>query len=299
VITFLWWSITKVGPTRVGADEPVLTARQRNWLIAGVATMWIFSEFPLHQISEDYLFLAHMTQHSVYTMVSSACFLMGAPPWMWKWILANHTVRRIVGFLSTPMVALIVFNAVIAYTHFPAIVGLAARSGLFHFAVHVVLFVTSLFMWVPVINRTSMLPKLKAPTKMIYLFAQSLVPTVPASFLTFAQTPMYEHYANAPRLISFLDARHDQQLAAIIMKLVVGTFIWGIVAYLFYNWWQDSQAGRAEADNMRPTPAEPFSSGVLTFDRVQAEFDRLAVSASASAAPGASGAVPARLPDPQ
>jgi putative membrane protein len=252
----------------------VLTSRQRNWLIAGVVTMWVFSEFPLHQISERYLFVAHMTQHSVYTMVSSACFLMGAPPWMWNWLLGKRSLLRIARFFGFPLVALLIFNALIAYTHFPVIVDLAARSGLFHFSVHALLFVSSLFMWLPVINRTPYLPKLKTPTKMMYLFAQSLVPTVPAAFLMFAQTPMYKHYEAAPRLLSWLNARHDQQLAAIVMKLVVGTFIWGVVGYLFYTWWQDNQAGRAD-DNIRPNPADLLHGGVLTWDRVQAEFDRV------------------------
>jgi putative membrane protein len=275
VVTFLWWSITRLGPRLVGPDQPVITRRQKQWLAAGVVSMWVFSEYPIHDISEKYLFVVHMTQHTVFTLVSSACFLMGAPDWLWRWVMSHHTVARIVRFCSKPMVALIVFNAMIAYTHLPVIVRLSTSNGLFHFCVHALLFVTSLFMWVPVINRTELLPKLKKPTKMIYLFAQSLVPTVPASFLTFSSKPMYQHYADAPRLISGFDAVKDQQFAAVIMKLGAGTFIWCIVGYLFYSWWQDNEAGIAD-DNMRPIPAEGMGQGVLTWDRVQVELKRTA-----------------------
>jgi putative membrane protein len=275
VITFLWWSITRIGPKVVAEGEPVLTKRQRNWLIAGVASMWIFSEYPIHDISEKYLFLVHMTQHTVFTLVSSACFLMGAPPWMWRWILSNATIARVAGFFSKPLVALIIFNALGAYTHFPSIVNLAVTNGPFHFFIHALLFVSSLFMWIPVINRTSQLPRLKTPTKMIYLFAQSIVPTVPASFLTFAQTPMYKHYADAPRLIDGMTAVLDQQVAAVLMKLGAGSFIWCVVGYLFYVWWGDNQKGLGD-DNVRPIPVGGLGDGVLTWDRVQAEFDRTA-----------------------
>ena len=275
VVTFLWWAITRLGPGLVGPGQPLITRRQKQWLAAGVVSMWVFSEYPIHDISEKYLFVAHMTQHTVFTLVSSACFLMGAPDWLWRWVLSKPKIARIARFCCHPMVALLVFNAMIAYTHLPVIVRLSTSNGLFHFCVHALLFITSMFMWVPVINRTELLPQLKKPTKMIYLFAQSLVPTVPASFLTFSSKPLYQHYADAPRLISGFDAVKDQQFAAVIMKLGAGTFIWCIVGYLFYLWWQDDQAGIAD-DNMRPIPAEGMGQGVLTWDRVQVELKRTA-----------------------
>ncbi len=273
VITFLWWSITKVGPRLVEEGQAVVSRRQKQWLVAGVVWTWVFSEYPIHDISEKYLFLVHMLQHTVFTLIAPACFLLGAPDWMWKWLLSKRPVLVISRFFSKPIVSLIVFNGLVVATHMPAVVELATSNGLFHFTVHAVLFVSGIFMWVPVINRTSLLPKFKTPTKMLYLFAQSIVPTVPASFLTFAQTPMYAHYANAPRLISGFDAVADQQWAAVGMKLGAGTYIWGIVGYLFYTWWKDSEAGLAN-DNLKPIP-DSLGSGTLTWDRVQAEFDRL------------------------
>lgn len=288
VLTFLWWSITKVGPRVVAVGEEVITTRQKQWIAAGVVWTWIFSEWPIHDISEKYLFIVHMLQHTVFTLVAPACFLLGAPPWMWRWLLSKAPILLVARFFSKPIVSLLFFNALIAVTHFPSVVGLATRNGPFHFLVHLTLFVSAIFMWVPVINRTDLLPKFKTPTKMIYLFAQSIVPTVPASFLTFAQTPMYEHYANAPRLIAGLGAREDQQWAAVIMKLGAGTYIWGIVGYLFYTWWIDSEAGRAD-DNLKPVP-DSLGTGTLTWDRVRAEFDRIdanAFTAATSAGPSA------------
>lgn len=278
VLTFFWWAISRLGPTLVAPGETVITGRQKAWIVAGVAWTWVFAEYPIHDMAEKYLFFVHMIQHTVFTLVAPACFLLGSPDWLWRWALRNLKFRAVVRFMSKPFVALMTFNSLIVVTHMPAVVETSGRNEWFHFSVHLVLFASATLMWIPVINRTELLTKLKTPTKMIYLFAQSIVPTVPASFLTFADKPMYHHYAVAPRLISGMDARIDQQWAAVGMKLGAGSLIWAVVGYLFYRWWQDSQAGLAD-DNMRrpeavPQPG-PLGDGVLTWDRVQAEFDRL------------------------
>ena len=278
VLTFFWWAITKLGPTLVAPGEQIISRRQKSWILAGVAWSWIFAEYPIHDISEQYLFLMHMIQHTVFTLVAPACFLLGAPEWLWRWALQPRAFRAVVRFLSKPLIALVVFNTLIVVTHLPQVVQASVTNEWFHFMAHLVLFSGATLMWIPVINRTDLLPKLKTPTKMIYLFAQSIVPTVPASFLTFAEKPMYQHYADAPRLIAGLSARADQQWAAVMMKLGAGTLIWSVVGFLFIQWWKESQSGQA-SDNRRrvvvPTEPGPLGEGVLTWDRVQAEFDLL------------------------
>ena len=149
-------------------------------------------------------------------------------------------------------------------------------------------------MWLPVINQTPYLRTFKMPTRMVYLFAQSIVPTVPASFLTFSETPLYDKYQTAARLIPGLDPVEDQQLAAAIMKLGAGSYLWIIIGVLFILWWRDSQSGKAD-DNVLPVAqsrasiagtsidgrpvsalaAQPTDTDVLTWDQVEAEFARL------------------------
>jgi putative membrane protein len=293
VVTFMWWAISRVGPTVVQPGEELLSRRQKHWIIGGVSFLWVFSDWPVHQVAEEYLFFVHMIQHSVFTMIVPACFLMGAPTWMWRWALENRPWTPVVRFFTRPLVALIVFNALIAYTHFPAIVNTSGSNGFFHFGVHVLLFLAALCMWTPVINRTPYVRQLKAPPKMMYLFAQSLVPTVPASLLTFAQTPTYQHYINAPRLIGDFAALPDQVWAAAIMKIGVGTYLWAIVAFIWFSWYRDSQLGKADDHVLQPKPMlRPRTladdaileaarrngvdaDGLLTWDQVKGELDRL------------------------
>ena len=251
IATFFWWAFTRLGPRVVRADEVMVTYRNVRWVVLGVGLVFVFSYWPIHDIAEDYLFLAHMVQHTVFTMLAPACLLMAAPPWLWRWALADRAWTRVLRRLSRPLVALLIFNIVIAVTHFPQIVNLSLRNELFHFSIHALLFVTATLMWIPVINTSPYLPSFRMPTRMVYLFAQSIVPTVPASFLTFSETPLYEKYQRAPRLIPGLDAIEDQQIAAAIMKLGAGSYLWLIIGVLFILWWRDSQAGRAD-DNCLP-----------------------------------------------
>ena len=254
IATFYWWAFTRLGPRVAKDGETVVTYRNVRWAVIGVALVFVFSYWPIHDIAEDYLFLVHMIQHTVFTMLAPACLLMAAPTWLWRWAIVDRPWSRVIRVLTKPLVALLVFNTVIAVTHFPQIVNLSVRNELFHFCIHSLLFVTATLMWVPVINQTPYLPTLRMPTRMIYLFAQSIVPTVPASFLTFSTTPLYEKYQRAARLIPGLNAVEDQQLAAAIMKVGAGSYLWMIIGVLFILWWRDSQAGRAD-DNVRPTSA--------------------------------------------
>jgi putative membrane protein len=77
--------------------------------------------------------------------------------------------------------------------------------------------------------------KLSYPARMFYLFLQSLVPTVPASFLTFGHTVLYHVYDRAPETFG-IHPMTDQRAAGLIMKLVGGFLLWTVIAWYFFKW---------------------------------------------------------------
>jgi putative membrane protein len=299
IAMFFWWAFTRLGPRVVPAGETVVTYRNVRWIVVGVVLVGVFSYWPIHDVAEDYLFLVHMVQHTVFTMIAPACLLMGSPKWLWKWALEDRWYLPVIKVLSKPLLALLMFNSIFAFTHFQGIVNLSLDNELFHFGVHVVLFVTATIMWLPAINQSPYLPSLRMPTRMVYLFAQSIVPTVPAAFLVFSEDGLYDKYRVAPRLIPGLNALEDQQIASAIMKLGAGSFLWLIIGILFVLWWRESQAGTAD-DNLRTAKkagrtsiagmtmdgryvdevaaartAAVNSGDVLTWAQVEEEFARL------------------------
>jgi putative membrane protein len=86
-----------------------------------------------------------------------------------------------------------------------------------------------------------------------YLFLQSLVPTIPASFLTLGSQPLYPIYEELPRLWG-LSAMSDQVIAGLIMKIIGGLIIWGFIAWVFFSWWNDEQKYGAVDHTVRSTP---------------------------------------------
>jgi putative membrane protein len=70
---------------------------------------------------------------------------------------------------------------------------------------------------------------------MLYLFVASIVPTVPAGWLTFAEGSIYDAY-DIPQRMGGISVTSDQQAAGAIMKLVGGSYLWVIITLRFFQW---------------------------------------------------------------
>ena len=70
---------------------------------------------------------------------------------------------------------------------------------------------------------------------MVFLFLQTIVPTVPASFLTFGDHPLYRRYETLPKLWG-LSALDDQLIAGLIMKIGAGLLLTALIAVIFFRW---------------------------------------------------------------
>ncbi len=214
---------------------PAATARQKTLFFLGVGTVWVGSDWPMHDLAEGYLYSAHMIQHMLFTFVAPPLLLSGTPKWLLRRLLAPPKVMALMRLLTKPLVALLMFNALVALTHWPALVDASLRSDPLHFSLHTVLFVSAGLMWWPVIGPLPEMPRLSDPAKLLYLFGQSILPTVPASFLTFASRPIYEFYETVPRLWG-LSALTDQLIAGLIMKIGGGLLLWSVIAVIFFRW---------------------------------------------------------------
>ena len=212
------------------------TRRQVTWFALGLLTLWVGADWPVHDISENYLLSVHMLQHLLFTLVAPPLLLLGLPDALVRRLLRPRLIGWTFTRLARPLIAAVLFNGVIVLSHWPDLVNLALRIEVVHFAVHVVLVATAVLMWFPVLNRLPEYPSLGDPGRMVYLFLQSVVPTVPASFLTFGDEPMYKAYADAPRAWD-ITAIADQQMAGAGMKIVGGFLLWGVIVAIFFRWY--------------------------------------------------------------
>jgi putative membrane protein len=238
------YAVRRLGPRLAPAGTPVLTRFQLATFSTGVLALWIASDWPVHDLAEGYLFSVHMVQHTVFTVIAAPLLLMGTPTWLARWLLSPRWLLRAVRFLTRLIPATIVFNAVVIVTHTPVVVDASLRHAPLHFGVHALLLVSSLLVWMPLLSPLPEVPRLQPLVRMVFLFLQSVVPTVPASFLTFGDHPLYRFYEKVPRLwgVSALD---DMRLAGLIMKILVGFSLWITITIVFFRWYNAEESGTA------------------------------------------------------
>jgi putative membrane protein len=271
------YAIKVIGPRAVPAGQTIVRRRQVACFVAGLTILWLASDWPLHDLSEEYLYSAHMLQHMMLSYFMPPLMLLATPTWLARLVVGQGRAWAALKWLAKPVVAGVIFNAFVMVSHVPAVVNhsVANGSGLLHYGMHTVLVLSALLMWTPVCGPFPEL-RMGAGGKMIYLFAMSIIPTVPAGWLTFANGAVYKAYDHPPRLwgISVTD---DQQLAGAIMKVGGSLFLWIIITFLFFKRFM----GRWEEQNTprpvrhAPRPAEPVAEGedVLTYEEVTRAFE--------------------------
>ena len=227
-------AVVRVGPGLVAAGHRVVTRSQIVCFSLGVFAVLVASDWPIHDVAERYNYSVHMVQHLVFTMIAAPLLLLGTPAWLMRYLLPGRLLG-VVRTLARFAPALLIFNLVLVLTHWPAAVNASLESGWVHLAMHTVLFVSSLVVWLPVVSPLPEVPRLQPVLRMLYLFTWSIVPTVPASFLTFGSSPLYRFYEHVPHLFG-LSTLDDQQLAGLFMKIGAGLLLWLIIAVVFFRW---------------------------------------------------------------
>ena len=246
-----------------GDQMEIVTVRQRRFFAAAVVTLAIAADWPMHDIAERYLYSVHMLQHLLISFFIPILFLQATPEWLARLILGGGDQERTwIGKLAKPVVAGIIFNFLAALTHWNGIVQASFDSGPFHYGIHLLIFSSALMMWLPVMGPLPEL-RLSIPGQVVYLFLMSIIPTIPAGWLTFADNPVYPAYDTVERLWN-ISAVNDQQMAGFIMKILGGFFLWVMIGIKFFGYANKERAADLEKRIIRP----------LTYDEVTNEFKK-------------------------
>lgn len=280
------YAVRVLGPKVVSAGESIVTRRQVWCFVGAMALLWSASDWPIHEIGEGYLYSVHMLQHMMLTYLMPPLVLLATPEWALRLIVGEGRAHRVVAWFCHPVVAGLLFNVAVMVTHVPAVVEASARNpGAVHYAIHAMVVTLALLMWMPVVGPFKEL-YLGTAGKMVYLFLQSVVPTVPAGWLAFAEGVVYTHYGAEPLRVFGLSATADQQLAGAIMKTGGSIFLWSIIVWMWFTRFSadhaDEQSYRRTPDrgpawaSSRPSPDSERDPVPLTFDDVEREFARSA-----------------------
>jgi putative membrane protein len=227
-----------------GATSP--TTAQRATFFSALALIFFSLNGWLHDLSDGYLFSAHMVQHLLLTLVAPPMLVMGTPGWMLRPALAWRGVGPVARWLTAPAHCFLIFNVVLAAWHLPPMYELAMAHHPIHITQHLCFMTAAVLMWWPVLSPLPELPRLPYPGQMLYLFLMSIPMSLVAICIGYAGRLLYPSYASAPRLWG-ITPMQDQMLGSLIMWIPGGLFFFAIISVVFYRWQQmngdDSQLG--------------------------------------------------------
>jgi len=219
---------------------------------AGILVLWIASDWPIGALGAGYLVSVHTVQYLLFVMAAAPLLLHGLPTPLLRTITTPGPLRASARAANRPLVAFLVFNVVMLGTHLPPVVDGLGETQLGTFAIDMAWLVSGLFFWWPVLAPLPELGALPHPGRILYLVLNVFIPTVPASFLTFADYPLYALYELSPP-IEGISAVTDQRVAGLLMKVVGGFTIFGAASVLFYKWYmgEREEGGEVIAAPMR------------------------------------------------
>jgi putative membrane protein len=239
---------------RVEASAPVGARRAVSFAGALVVLASVLTG-PLHDLSDYYLFSAHMLQHLVLVFVMPPLLLYGIPPWMARALIAEPLLRRLGRTLTRPSGAFAAFNVVLVAWHLPPLYNLAMDVHPVHIVQHLMIMAVSVILWWPLLSPLPELPRAPYPVQMLYLFVVGLPMVVVAIFITMSDSVLYRYYAAAPRVFDWLSPHGDQHLGGLIMW-IPGSMVFLIALSVVFFRWQ-----AAGADDVQVGPIEAHRGG--------------------------------------
>ena len=226
------YTVRVLGP-KVAPEGKVISRRQKTTFIVMITLLWLASDWPMHDLAEEYLYSMHMVQHMILTYIIPPLALLATPEWLFRLLIGKGLTYKVVRVLTRPVVGVVVYNCTLMITHIPQMVNRSVSNGPLHYSLHILVVVSALLMWSPVCGPDPT-RRIGYGGKLIYLFLMSVIPTVPAAWLTFAEGTVYKHYDIAVRVWG-LSVTTDQQLAGAIMKLGGSIFLWTVIVVIFFR----------------------------------------------------------------
>ena len=222
---------------------------------AALVVLGVALNGPLHNLSDGYLFSAHMVQHLALTLVFPPLLLYGTPAWVVRPLLGSAWVLRVARRATRPLAAGALFSAPITLWHVPQFYEAALEHHPLHIVQHLVFMATAVIMWWPILSPVPVLPRASYPTQLIYLFALGLPMSLAGALITLSERVLYPFYAAAPRVWG-LTPLADQQLGGLLMWVVGTIYLWVAASVVWFRWSAREETGDVE----RAVPLEAYGN---------------------------------------
>lgn len=202
--------------------------------LLGIIAAWAAIDWPIGALGSGYLLSVHEVQYVLLGLVAPGLLLTGLPAQVTLGVPADGRGGRFLSAMARPLPALAAYNLALLVTHVPFITDALMPSQLGSLLIDLTWLLAGLWFWWPVVAPEG-INHVRAPVRIGYLFGSTILPTIPAAFITFARYPLYRLYELAPP-IGTIAAKSDQQLAGLIMKLGADPVIWLAMSVVFFRW---------------------------------------------------------------
>lgn len=270
VITGIYFYITVYRREHYKQSEPLKRSEVTLFIIS-ILLLYITKGGPL-DLMGHLMFYAHMIQMAVLYLVIPPLLIVSIPSWVWRKILNYKAVKSFFNLFTKPLIALILFNGLFSFYHIPLIFDAIKMSMWLHAGYTTVLFMFSMFMWWPLVNRLPEYETLNGLKKVGYVFADGVLLTPACALIIFADTPMYATFSDpsawmqalklcvpsttlsslnlsGPEVFNSMSLIHDQQLGGVIMKIIQEIVYGVILAQVFFSWYRKEQQETEINDN--------------------------------------------------
>jgi len=217
---------------------------------ASLLVLFLALNGPLHNLSDTYLFSAHMAQHLLLTLVFPPLLLYGTPSAVMRQLLRPRWVMTVARVVTRPLVAAAVFTAPIVLWHVPAFYEAALRDHNLHIVQHLVFLTTAVIMWWPVLSPVPELPRLPHLLQMLYLFLLGIPMSITGALIALSDRVLYPFYAAAAPRVGGLSPLDDQQIGGLLMWVLGGLMLWIVMTVIWFRW--SSWDARGDADRVVP-----------------------------------------------
>ncbi len=249
LVALLWWRWAVGRVDAAHPDHPVPRFRTVAF-VAGMAALALALLSGIDRYDTT-LFSIHMVQHVLLSLVAAPLIALAAPITLILRVASPATRRRwilpvlhgrLMRVLAFPVVAWVVFAAVMWGSHFSPLFDAALEDPLIHDLEHALFLGAGLLFWWPALAQDPAPSRMPPPARLLYVFLQMPQNTFLAVVILNATTVLYPHYATLQRAWGPTPLE-DQQAAAGIMWLA-GDVIFLIAVLAMLAAWMRSE-GRA------------------------------------------------------
>lgn len=248
-----------------------LSKKEASAFVIGMVLLYIVKGSPADLLGHI-LFSVHMAQMALLLMLVPPLLIAGIPVWIWKPIVENRFVQPSFRFFTKPLLALIVFSGLFSIYHIPLIFDVIKQNEFYHSLFTLILFISSMFLWWPIMNKLQGEHQVHGLSKIGYIIGSAILITPACALIIFADEPMYATYTNGdawlkamelcvpastlsgltlsgPELFTNMPPVDDQQLGGVIMKIIQEIIYGVLLAMVFFQWYKSEQDNADEITN--------------------------------------------------